>query len=421
MDEKQFNDLVEKVGLEAAKKIKAEVEALKTELNGLIAEAQKDRATKAEFDSLMAKFDEAQETILKHAVEIEKYKNTVETKDAGKSFTTQLKEKLVSLKDDMVGLKTKQGGFLNMAVKVAGTMTTGNILPSVATAAPYMLTESESGITRVVRRQPFLRQLVSTRGISTMYASWAEQVNPDGGAGTTAEGADKTQADFDVQEATKKVEKLTSFIKTSKENLDDVEAMMNEIETELLELVELKLDSQLLSGDDATPNLKGILEYATDFTVAGTVLANAVERANRFDALRVAAWQVTNAEMQPNFFLINGIDATLMDLTKTSDGFYVLPPFTTADGRRVASMIGVENNGVTAGDFLVGDFSKSNLRIRQEIEFSMGYINDDWKKGLINIGAEMRATHYIKSHHTPAFVKGTFSTAIAAIEKAANP
>jgi hypothetical protein len=37
---------------------------------------------------------------------------------------------------------------------------------------------------------------------------------------------------------------------------------------------------------------------------------------------------------------------------------------------------------------------------------------------LVTILAEMRAVHYIKSNHTAAFVKGTFSTAKTALETA---
>ena len=72
---------------------------------------------------------------------------------------------------------------------------------------------------------------------------------------------------------------------------------------------------------------------------------------------------------------------------------------------------------MTEGEFLVGDFNKSNLRIREELNIQVGFVNDDFTKNLFTILAETRATHYVKSNHYGAFVKGTFSTSITALTK----
>jgi HK97 family phage major capsid protein len=418
MEKKEFDELVQKVGAEAAKEIKSQAEAIEAKYKAELDAMKADTATKKEFEAMQTKLDEQAETLQKQAEELTKFKNM--SKDEKRATVRKmLNEALSAKKDALLALKSNSKAGVQLEIKAAGTMTTSNILPDVATAAPYMLTDFEAGIEGIARRQPFIRQIVNVRPISTMYAAWAEKVNPDGGAATTAQGADKSQADFDVQEKTAKVEKITAFMKTSKENLDDIQAMLNEIESELMTLLELEFDRQILSGDGISPNLKGILEYDQAFSIAGTVLENNVKQANNFDALRAAAWQVYNAHFIPNYFLINPVDAAMMELEKTDFGVYVLPPFSTNDGKRIAGMIGVENTGITAGSFTVGDFTKSNLRIREEMVFDMGYINDDWKKNLINILVEMRAVHYIKSNHVNAFVSGTFEVAKAALLMAA--
>lgn len=418
MEKKEFDELVQKVGAEAAKEIKSQTDALEAKFQKEVDAMKADQASKKEFDDLKGKFEEQADIIQKQAEEISKFKN-MSTEEKRATVRKMLADALEGQKDAMASLKAKSTGSMQLSVKAAGTMTTSNILPAVGGAAPYMLTDFESGITGIQRRQPFMRQLVNVRPISAMYAAWAEKVNPDGGAASTSEGSDKSQADFDVQERTAKVEKITAFMKTSKENLDDTQAMLNEIETELMTLLELEFDAQILSGDGNAPNLKGILEYAQAFSVAGTVIENGVLQANNFDAIRAAAWQVQNGLFIPNYFLINPIDAAMMDMEKNSQGFYVIPPFATADGRRISGLVGVENTGITAGSFTVGDFSKSNLRIREEMVFDMGYINDDWKKNLINILVELRAVHYVKSNHANAFVTGTFDAAKTALLKAA--
>lgn len=330
-----------------------------------------------------------------------------------KSFSDELLEMLESKADYLKTLKTAKKEGINLSIKAAGTMTSANY-----TGGTVGLSSLEPGLTRIARRAPFLRQIITSRPVLSQYVVWAEQQNVDGGAAATAEGAAKSQADFDIVEASKKVEKITAYIKVSKEALDDIPYLNSEIRTELLELLNLKIDADILGANGTTPNIKGILSYATTFSVASTVLALGVDEANNFDVIRAAVWQVVNANFQPNYVLVNPIDAAAMDMAKASDGHYIMPPFTTVNGQQIAGLMVIENTGVTAGDFVVGDFTKSNLGIREEINITVGYENDDFTKNLVTILGEVRAVHYIKSNHTGAFVKGTFSTAKAAMETA---
>lgn len=339
-------------------------------------------------------------------------------KSESKTFSNQILDMLTERKAALESLKeTKKDGFsfsVNMfETKAVGTMTQTNY-----TGGVIGLTSMENGLERIQRRSPFLREIVNVRPVSTSYVAWAEQANPEGGAGATAEGAAKTQADFDIVEASKKIEKITSYIKVSKEALDDIAYLNTEIRTELLELISLKLDADILGADGATPNIKGILEYAVAFSVAGTPLALGVDGANNFDVIRAASWQVVSNNFQANYVLVNPVDAAQMDLTKATDGHYIMPPFSTLSGQVIAGLRVIENNGVTAGDFLVGDFTKSNLGIREDVNIQVGYEDNDFTKNLVTILAELRAVHYIKSNHVAAFVKGTFSTAKALLETA---
>ena len=77
----------------------------------------------------------------------------------------------------------------------------------------------------------------------------------------------------------------------------------------------------------------------------------------------------------------------------------------------------INNTGVSVGTFLVGDFTKSNLRVREDMNIQVGYVNDDFTKNLFTVLCEARATHYVKTNHYGAFVKGTFSTAKTALLK----
>jgi HK97 family phage major capsid protein len=307
---------------------------------------------------------------------------------------------------------SEKGGMVNLDVKAVGTMS----ITSNYSGGQVALSQLESGVARIARRKPFLRQLVNVAGTVSKYITYIEQKSPEGGADMTAEGALKSQADFDLVEVSKAVKKVTAWIKVSKEMVADLPFMRNEIDTELMELVELKLDSQILSGNGSGDNLEGLLQNATAWAAGGFALSIPVP--NEFDVLRVAIAQIQGLEFNANYILLHPEDCAKMELTKTTQGEYTYAMSYIMDGIvRVKSIPVIENTGVTAGTFIVGDFSKSNLRIREDLNVQVGYVNDDFTKNLMTILCEARAVHYVKSNHYGAFVKGTFSTAKTALLK----
>jgi HK97 family phage major capsid protein len=295
-------------------------------------------------------------------------KETPKARSLGEAITNAF----VSAKEAILEMSEK-GGTVKLDVKAAGTMTiAGNY-----SGGTVGLSDLETGLTRIQRRAPFMRQLVNTRGTTSKYVVWIEQANADPGvAGQTAEGTEKTQTDFDLVERSSEVKKTTAYIKVSKEMLADIPFMQGEINGELMELVELKLDEQILLGDGTGNNLSGIDSVATAFA-AGT-FALSVPSANNSDVLRVAISQIANANFSANYILLNPADAAAMELTKDTNGQYTYPVFVNEAGMSVKGIPVIENPGVTAGDFYVGDFTKSNLRIREEMNVQVGYVNDDF-------------------------------------------
>ena len=324
----------------------------------------------------------------------------VASKFAEKSFQEQVAE-----------LKKNRSISVSMEVKAPVTITLGSY------AGTSLTTEIDRTISSAPNRMPLFRDIVNVATIRGNKVTWVNKEAKEGGAGMTAEGAAKSQMSWTYTEESADVKKITAYVKVSKESLDDLDFLRSEINTDLREAVELKLDEQISSGTGVGQNLKGILTYAPTFSVTGTSFAKAVFNANRLDVLRTAVALVRKNRFNANYIVISPMDAALMDLEKGTDGHYIMPPFVTADGARIAGVRVIENEAITEGNFLVGDFTKSNLRIREEININLGYENDDFTKNLVTILAEMRAVHYIKKHHVPAFVKGVFTTAITAIIK----
>jgi HK97 family phage major capsid protein len=360
----------------------------------------KDLETKgAEVDSLKANLEEIALKVL-----------DLETKGTSNTETESLKSILESKKEDLARMKEKSGSSVQFTLKAAGTMAL-----STNTTGQIPQAERESGIARIVRRNPFILELVNVGTIMSNVWEWVEQKNVDGGAAMTAEGAAKSQADFDLVVASANVKKVTAYIKVTKEMLDDVELMRSEIDQELTELIQLRIDDQLLNGTGATVNLVGINQNATAYAAGAFALA--ITEPNNFDVLRTAINQVRVNLFEPNYIVMHPTDVTSMDLAKASDGHYVLPPFASNDGTIISGIRVVANTGVALDNFLVGDFSKAGVRFKEGLTINVGYENDDFTKNLVTILAEARLVQRVKSNHYGAFVKGVFSTAITALTK----
>ena len=323
------------------------------------------------------------------------------------SLGTLLKEK----SDELKAMKEKSGASVQITLKAAGTMALStNVTGQVPQA------EREAGITRIVRRNPFILELVNVGTIMSNVWEWVEQKNLDGGAAMTAEGAAKSQADFDLVVASANVKKVTAYIKVTKEMLDDVELMRSEIDQELTELINLKIDDQLLNGNGLTVNLTGIVTNATAWAAGAFALA--IPTPTKWDVLRTAINQVRVNLFEPTYIVMHPTDVTSMELSKDSTGQYIMPPFAAVDGSIVSGIRVVANTGVTIDKFLVGDFSKAGVRFKEGLTINVGYENDDFTKNLVTILAEARLVQRVKSNHYGAFVYGDFSDAITALTKA---
>lgn len=340
-----------------------------------------------------------------------------------KSVEQELVDQLSLKKSEIDSIKDGDSKKIVLSVKAAATMTTGNVTAVGTGGLSMLLNQFEGGITPLPRSAPFFADLFASAPTSGNTISYAEMKNPDGGAGMTGEGSAKTQADFDLVEAKTNVRKITSYIKTSKEALDDIPALAGEINNELVTLIKLKKDSEVLAGAGTGNTLSGVITNATAFT--GGALALAVVTPNNYDVLVAGITQIATAEVisgQPAGFMANVIvmnpsDVALMKLTKDANKNYIFP-VTLPGSTSVMEVPVISNARMTAGDFLIMDSSKGNLRIKEDITLSVGYENDDFTKNLVTILAEMRLAFYIKSQHVKAFVKGTFSTAITALTKA---
>ena len=229
-------------------------------------------------------------------------------------------------------------------------------------------------------------------------------------------GALKPVMDWSYVPETSTAKKVAVSAKISYEMRDDFDYMQSEIDNMLRTSLVQERTKQLLTGDGTGVNLKGIFTAAATYTA--TALDGTVEMANKADAIRAAILQMRNLNFYPDVVMLNPSDRASIDLTKDSTGHYISDELF----RLIRGVEIVESTYVKAGDFLVADTSKWNVRPYKGIRVEFGWVDDDFQKNLFTVICEERLHSYFASVDQGAFVKGAFATIIAALQKpAAEP
>lgn len=368
-----------------------EVTALKNDVDGL-----KSLETKsADIEKAIAKMEGKLEAMSEKA-----FKNVAKPLGFSEQIVKSIELNLESI---------KSGKSVDLEVK-ADTTIAGDYTGTRA------LSELDTDVNRIARQANLLQFAVNRGTTNSMYVTYIQQTAQPASA-WTGEAVAKTEYEEKYTEVSKQVKKVAGMVKVSKEMLSDLSFIQNEINTDLVQGVLTAMDNSILNGAGGT-DLEGILSFAPTFS-AGT-FANTIVSANILDVIRVAMSQIESSKFAPTHVVLHPVDVARMQLTKTTTGEYTTPIFyPSANGEmRVANLIVVSTTFMTAGNFLVGDMTKSNLRIRENVNIQVGYVNDDFQRNMVTILAEARAVHYVKLNDVNAFVKGTIQTAIVALDPA---
>lgn len=267
-------------------------------------------------------------------------------------------------------------------------------------------------ISRDPVRSVFIESIADTTPITSESLSYVEVVTESGAPLRTDELATIPQKDFEFQEFKAPLKKITVMNKHSVELLQDAPQLVNAIKGWLAEDVNIVTDDQLLNGNGVGDNLSGIFTVASvlDDTAVGT---KRVENANLADVIRVAITKVAvsgKGKFSANFVLLNPDDADELDLAKGEDGHYILPPFKSADGTTIKGARIIENVGIPAGEFLVGDFRKLHIGTKGGVEIEMTNSDgDDFSKDILSVKLRRRVASYVRQNDSGAFWTGTIA------------
>lgn len=344
------------------------------------------------------------------STKIEKMKSV---SSIAKSFSQQLRESLEANKEALKSLKEKGEG--RVSFKAAGNMTFANV-----SGGNVPVEDRMEGLNTIASRDTKFLNALQTRSTSSNVISWVAQANQDGTAGQTAEGALKNKIDFDLVVSSENVKKTTAFIKVSNEMLDDIDWMQSEIEAELMRELYKAVEATAFSGNGSGTALRGVNTVATAFAITGADFDAPIDNANVVDVLVAGNLQIELAEQgSANLAFLNPRDVASLKVAKVSssdkryiDRLQAIGSSLLLDG--VTKI--VPTTLVPAGTFLMGNFDKAFLVEKDGVKYDLGYENDDFTKNFVTLRAEWRGAVVVKTNDRTAFVKGTFSTAIASLE-----
>lgn len=253
---------------------------------------------------------------------------------------------------------------------------------------------------------------------------WEETTRTDSAEMVAEEGKPAAGSAKTWTKRSMDIKRIADFTKVSREALEDFEYINSEIQDLIGNGIPRLRETQLLSGTGLTVYLKGLTQYAKTFAKPANFTA--VAAPNDGDVLAAAILQCQNGNTtdtkkkgyQPNVVMVNPGSAIDMRLLKNSLNAYVHHPLLSPDGSKFNGIQIVENLDMTAGTFMVGDFSRAKAYIKRNMQISFHYENeDDVLNDLVLVMATMRiAGLKISAADAYGFVYGTFSTAKALIE-----
>ena len=312
-------------------------------------------------------------------------------------------------KDNIEAAKKHQTVSRELHLKDAALMTTANAKPAIDVL--------NVEVDRTIHAAPEEVNAIYPRLVKGSTASpnitWVNRVDPEGGAAFIEEGALKPLKDWNYETETSVAKKVAVSCKVSTEMLSDAPFMRAEIDRLLRAELMAKVDEKLLSGTGASGEIKGITVGAAGYTTSD--LDDKIDNPNYADAIRAAVLQLRMLNFTPNILFINPVDKAMIDLTKDTTGRYISAELLAV----IRGLTIIETTRIEKGKFLLMDSSKWMVRPYEALRLEYGWENDDFRKNLVTVIAEMRLHSYHSEVDNGSIVYADFATVMASLEKPA--
>ncbi|QKC99187.1 phage major capsid protein [Mesorhizobium sp. NZP2298] len=303
----------------------------------------------------------------------------------------------------------KSGGWRG-AIRVGvdrADITSGNTTVGAGRSAGTSLVPGARvpGIVTPPNRQLTIRDLIAPGQTASSSVEYVKETGFTNNARPVTEGATKPKSDLTFNLFTTPVRTIAHIFKASRQIMDDAPALASYINARGTYGLKYVEETQLLNGNGTGQNLNGILPQATAFAPAFNATGETA-----IDRVRLALLQVILAEYPASGIVLNPIDWARIELTKDSEGRYIVGNAQSPIGPTLWGLPVVQTQAMAAGEFLTGAFNLgAQIFDRMGVEVLLSTENsDDFEKNMMTLRIEERLA--LAVYRPEAFVTGDIDT-----------
>jgi len=315
-------------------------------------------------------------------------------------------------------VEAKSADLANLAETKTVTITLDEkaAVDMFSAAGANFLGKTELGYQAAPAALTSISDIVAGGTINTPSLSYIRITGYEGGPQMVGEGQLKPKFSLTTEVVDASVKKIAVTAKFTEEATKDATTFVSLVQSEMVRLHNEYLDEQSLLGSGTGNNLQGIMPLAKPF--AAGYFAASIENAQKIDVIRVAIAQARVALYTPSHVVMNPVDVADLELQKDANGNYLLPTILTGTLPTIGRVRIVEQDSMPAGQFLVGSFDRgAKLYTREGLTLRVYDQNeDDAMKNMILVILESRHVQLV--NRPESFIKGSFTSAITAINKA---
>jgi hypothetical protein len=395
MDEKQFNELVEKFGEEMAKQISAKTDEL---TSGLITEDQlktevEELAKSSDIDEINKKMDEI-------GVNLKKMQ---EARKAEKAIT--LKDQLAANHEQLIK-SVENPAIKGFKLDLKTNVTVGSITDdNEGFNLPGWNPPAHKGL---VLPAAFRRVQVPANHHGTIY--YTDQTTTTRNAAATAEAGTAPESAIGWTRRSLTLEKILDSIPLTYEAMNDIAELTGEVQRFIDVNIALAMQTQLWDGNGTAPNWYGIYSYATDFTQAIAQGLTGVQDANLADLITKIADYISNAKESkytPDRVILNPRDLLALRLEKDANGNYIKIPYMNDQMDRILMMEIIECSEVDINTMVVGCSDHATFYDVDGITLEFGLDGNDFTQDLVTLKGRKRGNLLVKTADATSWYKVT--------------
>jgi len=290
-------------------------------------------------------------------------------------------------------LATKNGGSVKISFRAAEPITLANIV------APKTLGRRDATVDAANTLPEFLPSSLITEmngGVGSNPYVWMERNKKEGVPEYVLEGGVKPFIDYEWSEKEVTAKLIAAIVPISKVATWNYPTLEQEVRKELMDELINKYNDAIINGAGTTEinGLKAV--YAVEFVTAGIQLPEAT----LWDVLLKAWLQSRKAVrgQRPTAILMSIDKVNELDLQKDKNGNYILPTWLTNANKSLKNIPIIETEYLTENEVLLGDFSKATFNFVKNVEFEIGWINDDFARNRYAIRGEFYGMQFVKAH-----------------------